>query len=178
MDVEIIFRGKPCIRLRQEQLFIIAGLAALWIGILVYFFDRPPERIYFIPEGFSLSKHLPPIFGPLGDYLPTFLHVYAVILFSTAILGQGMFLTPVICLGWLGVDGLFEVGQHPLVANMLLGYIPDWFQRLPILENTSLFFLNGTFDVLDTASIVAGVCAAYLTIFFVGKGRSRDAFQK
>ena len=69
-----------------------------------------------------------------------------------------------ICLAWLTIDVLFELGQG--FNNTIILYIPDWFSDVLFLENTKDYLLHGRFDYLDLISIVVGSSVAY---FFLMK---------
>jgi len=137
------------------------GLGSLIIGALVYIIDRPPEETYFIyrlPFDISLHDRLPQIFGPIGNVLPDFLHVFAFILITAGVLNTGRRGQVVICICWLSVDTLFEVGQR---FRWLADMVPVWFAQVPFLENTANYFRYGSFDSLDLVAIALGTAAAY-----------------
>lgn len=149
---------------RQSQTVqIIAAIAALSVGLLVYLLYRQPESVYFIPDWLSLSHNSSSASGNLTDYLPTFIHVYSFILLTVAVAGTTKHSIP-ICLGWLIVDSLFEIAQINSIANWIGNHTPNWFSAIPVLENTSGYFMAGTFDFFDLISIVIGTIAAYFTI--------------
>lgn len=153
---------------RQSVLLIIA-IGALAIGILVYVFDRQPEFVYFLPGWLSLNSMTGAFFGSIGNYLPTFIHVYAFILLTVVIAAPSISKLIPICLAWFTLDSLFEVAQLNSVAVWIGNHIPGWFDGIPFLDNTANYFLMGTFDALDLFSIVAGTLAAYLTIIFTSR---------
>ena len=150
---------------RQSSLWQIEiGLLALAVGIVLYVFDRPSAQIYFVTEWLSQYRGSPSLFGAIGYHLPTFLHVFAFCLITSGILATGRRGVLVVCLSWLLVDGGFEIGQHPLVTQIILPWIPDWFARVPVLDNTADYFIQGRFDPLDLSSIALGAFSAYLVI--------------
>lgn len=65
-----------------------------------------------------------------------------------------------ICLFWFSVNMLFEVGQN--LSREVSHYIPQWFEQVPLLNNTKNFFLFGTFDIFDITAIVLGSVAAFV----------------
>lgn len=146
---------------RPEAVQMVIALFVLCIGGLVYLLDRQPGSIYFIPEWLSLTDKPGSIFGQLGNYLPTFIHVYVFILLTAAI---SSFPALPICIAWLVIDSLFELAQFTPVAKWITENTPNWFAGIPFLENTGNYFLFGTFDVSDMFSIFVGAVAAYLTI--------------
>ncbi len=144
---------------------ILIGLAGLLFGSLVYLVDRPPDQTYFVcKSGIDVSLHntLPNLFGLFGNNLPGFIHVFSFILITAALLScqkRGYLIT---CISWLIVDSAFELGQK---FNLLaVKIIPDWVAGIPFLENTENYFLQGTFDFFDLASIITGAVMAYLVL--------------
>jgi len=67
---------------------------------------------------------------------------------------------PVVCLFWLFIDIVFELGQK--FKNLSIRIIPDWFECVPFLENSRNFFLYGNFDIFDLTAVIAGAVTAYL----------------
>lgn len=149
--------------LRQIEIFTL-GIGALGVGVLVYVFDRQPELIYFLPGWLSLNSHLDGLFGSIGNHLPTFLHVYAFILLTVVVATPSITKLIPICLAWFTLDTLFEVAQIDAIAQWIALHTPGWFAGIPFLENTSNYFLFGTFDVVDLLSITVGTIAAYITV--------------
>lgn len=149
--------------IRQDRLFIFA-LGALGIGVLVYVFDRQPEFVYFLPAWLSLHDITSGIFGSIGNYLPTFLHVYVFILLTVIIAVPSLAKLVPVCLAWFTLDTLFEVAQLNPIAHWIGTHTPGWFNDIPFLENTAKYFIIGTFDTLDLLSIAIGAFTAYLTI--------------
>ena len=149
--------------LRQREIFSL-GIVALGVGTLVYMFDRQPEFIYFLPGWLSLNSQPGGFFGSIGYYLPTFLHVYAFILLTAVVAIPSITKLIPVCLAWFTLDTLFEVAQIDPIAQWLAIHTPAWFAGIPFLENTSNYFLFGTFDVVDLMSIAAGTIAAYITV--------------
>lgn len=147
---------------RRSEISIIA-LISLCVGVLVYVLDRQVESVYFLTEWFSLNNEPIHLFGSAGDYLPTFIHAYAFILLTVAVATPSIINAIFACMAWFTIDSLLEVGQIDSIAQWIALHTPDWFSDIPFLENTTDYFLTGTFDVLDLVSIAAGTLAAYLT---------------
>ena len=155
-----------------QTTFAIAGLA---VGLFVYLFDRSPDTIYFIPNWLSLTTNIKPFFGHIGNFLPTFIHVYVFILLTTAVMAPPSALVIPICATWLAVDSLFEIAQISVIARWIVEHVPGWFREVPFLENSANYFMAGTFDILDLCSIAAGTLCAYLTIVMSSrKGQRND----
>ena len=151
---------------RQSKLFAIA-FGALGIGVLVYVLDRQAEFVYFLPGWLSLHTQAGSVFGSIGNYLPTFIHVYAFILLTVIVAVPAITKLIPVCLAWLTLDTLFEIAQIDAIARWIASHTPGWFSGIPFLENTSDYFLMGTFDALDLLSIAGGTLAAFLTVTFL-----------
>jgi len=148
---------------KPQVLQLLAASIALAVGILVYVLDRQPEHIYFLPEYLSLADGFGQFFGQLGNHLPTFVHVYAFILLTTAVLRPRTQHVLLICLIWFSIDSLFEFAQHTAVASWIAPALPTWLDGILILENSTNYFQAGRFDWFDILSIAIGSLAAYLT---------------
>ena len=145
-------------------------LAAILLatGILVYAFDRG-GTVYFLSAWTSAPP--PTVFsGPLGNHLPTFLHTLAFILITAAILRPWPRLLLPICATWFGIECLFELGQMAPYDGHIAAILPLWFEGVPVLQNTSGYFIRGTYDALDVVSIALGAIIAYplVRMFYQG----------
>ena len=154
---------------RSDALQLTTVVLALGIGVLVYLLDRQPDNVYFIPGWVSIAGSVNPIFGQIGNNLPTFIHVYAFILLTVIIMSPSPGKVFWICVTWFSVDSLFELAQLTQIANWIAEHVPAWFIGIPFLENTAAYFLAGTFDILDIISIAMGTVTAYLTIRYSNK---------
>jgi hypothetical protein len=143
------------------------------MGVLFYCLARRHSHVYFLPDWLSLSQSSLSLFGAFGDQIPTFIHVYAFILLTVVIAAASIARLTFICLAWLALDSLLEVAQMDAPAHWIAAHTPEWFSRIPFLENTANYFLLGTFDPLDLASIATGSLAAYLTVHIL-QGRLHD----
>lgn len=142
---------------------ILIGVAGLLIGALVYLVDRAPDQTYFVYNSsinLSFYNVLPNLFGPLGNSLPAFIHVFSFILITAGLTSCQKKGYLIICLSWLIVDISFELGQQ--FDALAVKIIPDWFVGIPIIGNTENYFLQGTFDFFDLAAIMTGTATAYL----------------
>ena len=151
---------------KPEWLQAGTAVIVLGIGILVYLFDRSSASVYFVPDAWAYSAATPSLFGALGSYVPTFTHVFAFILLTTAVLRSRLHSALAICAIWFSFDLLLELAQLDVVANKIAGTVPRWFQDWPVLENVGSYFVSGRFDAFDVASIALGTAAAYVTIRF------------
>lgn len=152
----------------NNQLFLVIvnprhfclGIVALLLGISVYCFDRNSNSVYFL---FSLNiNFLPttPIFGSIGQHLPTFLHVFAFILLSTSVIIRKQNNFAMVAFFWFTLEVVCEFGQ--LLTKESLYTFPSWFAGIPFFENTARYFINGSFDWIDIISIAIGAYAAFI----------------
>ncbi|MDH5274812.1 MAG: hypothetical protein OEW88_00130 [Gammaproteobacteria bacterium] len=123
--------------------------------------DRPSDSAAFLGAA-SLGHQISGLFGWVGWSLPTFAHTFALSVLTAACLGGGKRAGLAAGAMWFTIDCGFEIGQHRSIAGYLVPFIPQWFERAPILERTDAYFLSGTFDAWDVVSIAAGAMAAYL----------------
>jgi len=142
----------------------------LIVGSLIYLIDRPPCNTYFVNFiGISLYNSLPNIFGSIGNYLPTFVHVFSFILITASFLPSRKRYYLVISLSWFLLDCIFEVGQK--FDSFSSKIVPDWFWGIPFLENTKNYFQYGTFDYFDLLAIAVGAGFAYFALLMTMKRR-------
>lgn len=151
-------------QIQAELLQAGAGCGALLLGLVIYLFSRDPQQVYFLAQVPSLSDEVSLNSGRLGNVLPSFLHIYAFILLTTAVVSASPVMTRIICVFWVSVECLFEIGQHAAIAHSLASHLHAWTADLPMLWAVHAYFMNGTFDVLDIVAILLGACAAYATV--------------
>jgi len=140
---------------------ICSGAAALGVGALVYVVDRP-EGATALPQNLAFFQPTVRLFGVLGQSLPSFVHVFAFSVLTTALLGASRRAAIAACAGWVLVNAAFEFGQYPAIAACLSQLTPAWFENIPILARAKGYFLYGTFDPMDLLFIALGALAAYL----------------
>jgi len=144
---------------------IIIGMIVLLIGTVFYFVDRPPDDVYLVKHfgnNFSRFDQWPVIFGCLGANLPAFVHVFSFSLISAGILACRIWGAAFICLGWMLIDILFELGQkYHAVVNR---FVPEWFDGILFLENTRSYFRQGRFDINDIFATCIGAIVAFFVI--------------
>lgn len=158
----------PDNQINRLQIFI--GAVCLLIGALVYLIDRPPDLTYFVYRyGIFLSLHnvISAMFGPIGNFLPDFIHTFSFILLTAGILSCGKKAGILISISWLLIDSAFELGQ--LYSSAALKLVPAWFSRIPFLEATEGYFRRGTFDFNDITAVFLGAVAACLVVFITMK---------
>lgn len=160
-------------RIHLQQ--VLLAITALLAGIFVYLFVRPQASVYFV-TGFLQPLNIT-AFPTLwfADQLPSFLHTYAFILLTSLVAGikSGKALWANLSF-WVAIEMLFEFGQIPSVAVILVSLTPDWFSSFSVLELTDGFFINGTYDAFDVLAILLAALAAWLTI---RAGRPREDYR-
>lgn len=153
---------------------LLTGIFLLLLGSLVYVIDRSPDQVYFT-KFFGIHLKMfdagAPLLGPLGLRLPAFFHVFSFSLITGSFFrrGKGRYLA--ICAFWLLVNTLFELGQKFKAPAVKL--VPDFFDKIPFLENTRSYFLKGTFDVYDLAAFFVGALAGYGLLLITGRKNAR-----
>ena len=166
-------KKREIILMKNQVKLLTISISALCVGVLVYMLDRQPDSIYFLPDWLSLHDQSGAIFGSLGYYLPTFIHVYAFILLTVVVAMPSIAKLIPICLAWFTLDSLFEIAQLNPVAQWIGNHSPPWFSGIPFLENTANYFLMGSFHAYDMLSIAMGTLAAYLTVILIAKRTSK-----
>lgn len=160
---------------RVHILLIALGFIVLIAGTLVYLADRPSGTAYFVnrsPVPLHFTSGFPHLFGSIGFYFPSFAHVLSFSLMTGGVLACRKMGGIFVCLGWFGVDGLFELGQK--YGASVAAYVPGWFKGIPFLENTGNYFRFGTFDPRDIAAAAVGALAAGAVMFILlPKGESK-----
>lgn len=162
---------------RVELLWFLLGLAALIAGVLVYILERNPDTVYFLSRSFSLFHTKLEIFGRHGDYLPTLLHSFALILMTAAAIGKHKVSAITVTLFWMLIEIVFELAQTQFIGSLIVSHIPQWFESVPVLENTYRYFRYGNFNTMDMASIVVGSAAAYVLIQLTKRSNNNEALE-
>ena len=155
-----------------NKIQILAGATALFIGILVYLVDRPPDQTLFIdksPVNISLYHILPNLFGIIGNSLPSFAHVFSFILITAGLIASKKRHFIIICSFWFLINSIFELGQK--FSTVFIEYIPHWFASIPIFKNTGDYFVRGTFSFGDMAAITIGTISAYFVLIKTSERR-------
>jgi hypothetical protein len=126
----------------------------LCAGTWVYVAEREVGTVPFFAD-MNFSHHAPSVFGALGGSLPTFAHAFAFSIFTALILGPTRRTALSACLTWFFIGVCFEIGQHTAIAPSLASVLSPF-------GSLSSYFLAGTFDLFDLASIVIGAALAYI----------------
>ncbi|OPL11646.1 MAG: hypothetical protein AVO39_04840 [delta proteobacterium MLS_D] len=151
----------------------LIGIAALFVGVLLYLVDRAPDDTYFVQrslEWLSLHGDVPALFGTFGHVLPGFIHSFSFSLITAGLAGPTRRGAAAICFFWFCLNALFELGQK--YKDIAAKLVPGWFEGIPYLENTEAFFRRGIFDPRDIAAMAAGAVAAFVIIAVSLTGRT------
>jgi len=148
-------------KLSQIIIFFI-GIILLFCGLIVYLIVRPFGNVWFLsPYSQWLFKVGLPLVGLgfLGGVLPSFFHTAAFSFLTISFLPSTQCTHLSMCSLWIIINILFEIGQkyHEAVLNI----IPNFFNEIPILNQTYSYFLCGTFDYWDIVASVSGGIMAY-----------------
>lgn len=156
--------------LGPDAVYALIAAVALAMGVSVYLFARPPLDL--LP--FSWNLFTGAGLRPLSGVLPEFLHVFAFILLTAAVVRGPPRVIP-ICVFWVGIETFFELGQHPSLAPYITAAVPQWFEQLPVLDRTASYFLHGTFDPWDVVTTVLGTLAAYFMLTWIAQRNAHHA---
>lgn len=160
---------------------VVLGVGALFLGALEYILSRPASSTHFgemvhkYTGGFNSNIQ---IFGDLGKYFPDFAHPFAFALLTVSLFpSAGRVIRGSICLLWLVIDLLFEIGQNfgQVISEMIEIFIPP--SRISGL--LSDYFVNGTYDFIDILFICLGIVLAfYVTEFTTNGGKENESKKK
>jgi len=145
------------------------------LGSFVYILDRPIESARFIPGYIQLGLINESFFGSLGDFLPSFAHIYTFVLLTVVVLRPGIKGLIHITMGWLFIEVLFELGQISNLGNYMVYHMgrEAYLFFEPLINN--VYLRGGTFDPLDLVALGLGAVAALLTVLITDlKERADD----
>ncbi len=143
--------------------FLLGGVALLTLaaGTLVYIGARPAGSAWLLPAALNSIVELPWLAGRVGQSLPSLVHALAFSLLTGLCLHPWRYAAIVACAGWLAVDTLFELAQHPMIAEALAARLPATFANWPVLNHVAAYLVNGRMDVMDLIFVALGCALAY-----------------
>jgi len=143
---------------------MLLGCSFLLLGCLVYLVDRsvPSTLISLLPEMLIEGLSQAFTFGKLNLHLPTFLHPAALILITASLIKPGRRNEMLVCLSWLLINGIFEIGQHAALRSSV--GISETLEGHPFLFQLTGGYFEGTFDPMDLVSIFTGSVLAYFLL--------------
>ena len=150
----------------SSKINIGIGFLGLLVGLLIYLSQGSTNYInqslnIFVEIDFA--KYLGSLRGPL----PEFIHPFSFTLIGLGLFGQTKTARISIFMFMLLSNLLFELGQK--YKSLAVVLIPDFFSKLPILENAKAFFLNGTYSNLDIIAVILGSFTALILFEFIPK---------
>lgn len=157
---------------RNKPLIFKLGIASgsFFAAVLVYSFARiyPPEILVSIQATHLGLAAQTGLFGSA----PSFFYTLALGLFvglcaSTQRSGQ------LHCLLWLSLVLLLESTQHPIIASLLVTWLPN---TLPVSawELVGPYWLRGIFDRLDLLASLIGGMVALVVLTYLSKERTDE----
>ena len=166
--------GGPFSGLRiGRTILILAACVSLGVGFLVYIADRAATPVLLVPTSFLLSTG--PLFGRMGDWLPSFIHPFAFSLLTAAACEPGARPAYAACVGWWLVNVAFEIGQHPALSGPIANALHGVFGHSAPVKALSGYFVHGTFDGGDLIAATAGALAAARLLWHVHQMEKRYA---
>ena len=156
--------------------FVIA-LNALMLGVLVYIFGRASDSTFL---GKIICRYFGDVFiqynffGDLGGLIPELVHPFSFALFTIILFpAAGRIARGLICLGWMIINIVFEIGQY--FSNQFSEFILIIFNRNMFSELLTNYFIAGTYDHGDILAIVFGIIAAFaISEFTINEGEQND----
>jgi hypothetical protein len=134
------------------------GSIALAMGALVYLTDRAASRALLM-SGIHLTLS-GPLFGALGQWLPSFVHPFAFSLFTAAVLPPGRVSARRACVVWCLLNIAFELGQLRPVSVFLAQAMRAHLGSTAPVTLIANYLLRGTFDPGDIVAAVLGALTA------------------
>lgn len=159
-------------RVRESCVLVVVGTLAMALGLLVYLADRDAARAALIPAA-ALSGG--PFFGVIGNWLPSFVHPFAFVLFSAAAGSRSRHPVAGVCAMWWTIGVAFELGQHPGIARRIAEWLSGAFGGGGVAQRLADYFLLGTFDAGDIVATTLGAAAAAVVLSFLDRRESRHA---
>ena len=157
--------GKLLYRMNvMDRKLISLSLGSLFVGTLVYLLDRPPGNLALLPSNISLYAATPQIFGIMGQWLPSFVHVFSLILLTVGVAGLRNAASIVTCLSWFLVDAAFELSQHPALSQFATNAVLEINMSTQVSDHFVSYLQSGIFDIFDLAAICLGAATAFCVI--------------
>ena len=151
------------------------GVLGLLIGAAVYVIDRPSDRTYLfnlLPIWLSGYSTGPRLFTIVGGSLPSFIHALSFSMITSSLYPTKALIYALICLRWLFIGVIFELGQGP--GKWIIQLIPDSMNKIPCIGSIQDYFLLGTFDVLDLLAVFLGSSTGFLLLLLTGDRRYEE----
>jgi len=138
-----------------------SALLVLAIGTAVYVLDRDWASVQFLAPFASRQVDLAPVFGTLGQILPSFCHAYAFALLLILALGRSRRARLIGATSWFSVAAVCELVQAERIGD-LVSKTAAARAGAPILDNFIRYVANGRFDPGDLGAAALGCLTAFL----------------
>jgi len=141
---------------------------------MFYFVGRTEGSSYLqrkLAQADRVFPHVPNLFGGLGGSVPEFVHPFAFSLMAIGLVSRTRRSRLWICLIFLFMNALFEIGQG--CGSFVGEYIPQWFNRVFLIENIDNYFSEGTFARADLIASLVGSTLAFSVAEFTLEKQER-----
>ena len=164
------------VRISKNSLQFIIGVGALLAASMEYVLSRPADSTCLGAAAKAATGDLPfkmEVFGIFGGVVPEFVHPFSFALITMALFPEtSRRIRVMICLFWLTVDLLFEVGQYfgQQISQFLPTILPDTRVSGLLID----YFLRGTYDRLDLVAICLGTASAFIISELITRGGTKN----
>jgi len=138
-----------------------SAFLALAIGTSVYVLDRDWTTVQFLAFFADRQGDIVPVFGTLGQVLPSFCHAYAFALLLILVLGRSRQARLTGAISWFAVAAICELVQSERIAD-LISKTATTGAGAPVLDSIIRYIAGGHFDPGDLVAAAAGCLAAFL----------------
>ena len=156
-----------------QVVLTVTAVSALLVGAAVYLLDRDWASTMLLGPFARYQWLKSAIFGYLGEFLPSYLHAYAITVLLIVALWPWPRIKPWVCLLWFILASLLEWlqsdGAYPLILSVdrLKGDIP-------LLEYLARYAVRGQFDNADLFATGFGCLTALVVTTAVVPDRQRN----
>jgi hypothetical protein len=134
------------------------GSLGLALGALVYATDRDSTHVILFPTFATLATG--PVFGAVGQWLPSFIHPFAFSLLTSAAVRRSTSPAYGACAAWWAVNVVFELAQHPRLSERFAESVQGLFRQTWLSRALANYALRGSFHIDDLAAATAGALVA------------------
>jgi hypothetical protein len=164
------------VRIAPNLIQLMLGLGALMIGVMEYVLSRPVDSTCLGAAAKAATGDLPfkmGVFGIFGGTLPEFIHPFSFALITMALFPRKTRgIRAIICLFWLLVNLLFEIGQA--FGQQISQFVPGIPAHSRLSELLANYFLRGIYDPLDLVAICLGTASAFIISELITRGGKQN----
>ena len=160
--------------LRLPALLVLMSCLALGLGLLVYLADRHAADSLLWPR--FAARGTGPLFGVIGQWLPSFVHPFAFSLLSAAAMRRPLSSARAaysICALWWAVNLAFELGQHSRFSAPIAEALQFGLGQNALTMAISRYLLRGRFDWGDVMALSVGALAAAAVLWLLRSSEDR-----